>query len=150
MENKFYRQGYSKDGDSVALEDNKVEVFNEWLSKDEKDALDTLKADYSVLKEFKDNYDAAELKAKKDAIFAREEYSVLADNEEFKALIKDAEKFSVEEIETKAKSIFADHVIEVGTFSASVEDVQKPKTIGFNFNKKETKKGPYGNLFKKD
>ena len=150
MENKFYRQGYSKDGDAVSLEDNKVEVFNEWLSKDEKDALDTLKADYSILKEFKDNYDAAELKAKKDEIFARDVYSVLADNEAFKTLVKDAEKFSVEEVEAKVKSIFADHVIEVGAFSASTEDVKTSKTLGLNFNKKESKKSPYGNLFSKD
>ena len=150
MENKFYRQGYSKDGDAVSLEDNKVEVFNEWLSKDEKDALDTLKADYSILKEFKDNYDAAELKAKKDEIFARDVYSVLADNEAFKTLVKDAEKFSVEEVEAKVKSIFADHVIEVGAFSASTEDVKTSKTLGLNFNKKESKKSPYGNLFVKD
>lgn len=150
MENKFYRQGYSKDGDTVSLGEDKVEVFNEWLSKDEKDALETLKADYSVLKEFKDNYDAAELKAKKDEIFAREVYSVLADNEAFKTLVADAEKFSVEEVEAKAKAIFADHVIEVGTFSASTEDVKTTKTLGLNFNKKESKKGPYGNLFAKD
>ena len=29
MEGKFYRQDYSKDGDNVALGENKVEVFNE-------------------------------------------------------------------------------------------------------------------------
>ena len=53
-EYKFFRQGYSKDGDNIALDGEPVEVFNEWLSKEEKDALETLKADYSVLKEFKD------------------------------------------------------------------------------------------------
>ena len=154
QENKFYRRGYTKDGDNVALDDNKVEVFNEWLSKDEKEALDTLKADYSALegkynelKEFKDNYDAAELKAKKDAIFAREEYSVLADNETFKALIADAANYSVEEVEVKAKSIFADHVIETGQFSAPTE-TNKPNTLSFNLAEKETKKKKaYGGLF---
>lgn len=156
-ENKFYRQGYSKDGDNVSLEDNKVEVFNEWLSKEEKDALDALKENYSVLesqynelKAFKDNYDAAELKTQKDAIFAKAEYECLADNEEFKTLISDAEKFSVEEIEAKAKTIFADHIINIGTFSANVEEGKTKKTLAVNFNKKETKKGPYGNLFAKN
>lgn len=154
QENKFYRQGYTKDGDNVALDDNKVEVFNEWLSKDEKEALDTLKSDYSALevkynklKEFKDNYDAAELKAKKDAIFAREEYSVLAEDETFKTLIADAENFSVEEVEVKAKSIFADYVIKTGEFSTQTE-TKKPKTLGFNFEVKENKKKKaYGGLF---
>ena len=149
-ENKYYRRGYSKDGDTVSLMDNKVEVFNEWLSQTEKDALDALKADYASLKSFKENYDAAELKAQKDAIFARGEYSVLAEDEAFKALVADAEKFSVEEVESKAKAIFADYVIKTGTFSAKYDGEKKPKVLGFNFNKKEDKKSPYGNLFKKD
>ena len=156
-ENKFYRQGYTKDGDAVALNENKTEVFNEWLSQAEKDALDTLKenyaaleSQYAVLKEFKDNYDAAELKAQKDAIFAREEYSVLVEDEAFKTLISDAETFSVEEIETKAKAIFADHVIKMGTFSAKNEEESKPKTLGFNFSEKPNKKKTaYGGLFDK-
>lgn len=155
LEGKFYRQDYSKDGKNITLGENKVEVFNEWLSKAEKDALDALKENYSALevkynelKAFKDKYDAAELKAQKDAVFAREEYSVLADDEAFKSLIADAEKFSVEEVEVKAKAIFADHVIKVGTFTAKVDDnAKQSKTIGVNFNKRESKKGPYGNLF---
>ena len=154
QENKFYRQGYTKDGDNVALDDNKVEVFNEWLSKDEREALDTLKADYSALetkynelKEFKDNYDAAELKAKKDAIFAREEYSVLAEDEAFEALKADAEKYSVEELDVKADVIFAKFIKTKGEFSAQTE-AQKSKTLGFNIDAKENKKKKaYGGLF---
>jgi hypothetical protein len=149
-EGKYYRQGYTRDGDNVSLEDNKVEVFSEWLSKEEKDALDALKADYAVLRAFKDNYDAAEIKSQKDAIFAKKEYECLAESEEFNAVVKDAEKFSVEEIESKVKEIFADHVISTGTFSAKTDETKKPKTLSLNFNKKETKKSPYGNLFNKD
>ena len=149
-ENKFYRRGYSKDGDTVSLMDNKVEVFNEWLSKEERDALDTLKSDYASLKAFKENAEAAELKAQKDAICARGEYSVLAEDEAFKALVSDAEKYSVDEVEAKAKAIFADYVIKTGTFSAEDDGEKKPKVLGFNLNKKEYKSGPYGNLFKKD
>lgn len=156
-ENKYYKRGYSKDGDTVSLNEDKVEVFSEWLSQAEKDALDalkenyaTLEAKYNELKTFKDNYEAAELKAKKDAVFARSEYSVLAEDEAFKALVSDAEKYSVDEVEAKAKAIFADYVIKTGTFSAKDDGEKKPKVLGFNFNKKESKSGPYGNLFKKD
>lgn len=154
--NKIYKQDYAVDGENVSLEGDRVEVFEILVTKEEKDALDALKENYAALegkynelKEFKDNYDAAELKSKKDEIFAREEYSVLAEDEAFKTLITDAEKFSIEEVETKAKSIFADYVIKAGDFSAKNEN-SKPKTLGFNFNKKESKKGPYGNLFAKD
>ena len=155
--NKLYKQSYSIDGDNVALSGDRQEMFKMILTESEKLAIDKMREDYAALeakynelKTFKDNYDAAELKAKKDAIFARSEYSVLADDEAFKTLVADAEKFSVEEVEAKAKAIFADYVIKTGTFSAKDNSEKKPNVLGFNFSKKETKSGPYGNLFKKD
>jgi hypothetical protein len=153
--NKIYKQSYAVDGEDVSLDGDRVEVFEILVTKEEKDALDALKENYSALevkynelKEFKDNYDAAELKTKKDAIFSREEYAVLADDEAFKSLVVDAEKFSVEEVESKAKAIFADYVIKTGEFSAKKDDgVKKPKTLGFNFVKDNKKKKAYGSLF---
>lgn len=153
--NKIYKQSYAVDGEDVSLDSDRVEVFEILVTKEEKDALDALKENYSALevrynelKEFKDNYDAAELKTKKDAIFSREEYAVLADDEAFKSLVVDAEKFSVEEVESKAKAIFADYVIKTGEFSAKKDDgVKKPKTVGFNFVKDNKKKKAYGSLF---
>lgn len=154
--NKLYKQSYSIDGDNVTLSGDRQEMFKMILTESEKLAIDKMREDYSALeakynelKTFKDNYEAAELKAKKDAIFARSEYSVLAEDEAFKSLVADAEKFSVEEVEAKAKAIFADYVIKTGEFSAKDDGEKKPKVIGFNFNKKETKSGPYGNLFSK-
>lgn len=153
INNKLYKLGYSVDGENVALEGERQEMFEIIVSESEKLAIDKMREDYSALeskytelKEFKDNYDAAELKAKKDAVFSREEYAVLADDEAFKSLISDSDKFSIEEVEAKAKEIFADHVIKSGTFSKSTDVEQKSKSIGVVFNKKETKK-PYGNLF---
>jgi hypothetical protein len=153
--NKIYKQNYAVDGENVSLDGDRVEVFEILVTKEEKDALDALKENYSALeikynelKEFKDNYDAAELKAKKDAIFAREEYAVLADDETFKSLVADAEKFSVEEVESKAKAIFADYVIKTGEFSAKKDnEAKKPKTVGFNFAKDNKKRKAYGSLF---
>lgn len=154
--NKLYKQSYSIDGDNVALSGDRQEMFKMILTESEKLAIDKMREDYvaleakyNELKTFKDNYDAAELKAQKDAIFARSEYSVLAEDEAFKTLVSDAEKYSVDEVEVKAKAIFADYVIKTGTFSAKDDGEKKPKVLEFNFNKKETKSGPYGNLFSK-
>ena len=147
QENKFYRQGYTKDGDNVALDENKVEVFNEWLSKDEKNALDTLKSDYSALKEFKDSYDAAELKSQKDAVLSKKSYAKLSGVEAFEELKANADNMSVAEVRAQAKMIYADFMEQ--NESEEVEVETKP-VMQFNFNKKETKKSPYGNLFNKD
>ena len=154
--NKIYKQNYAVDGEDVSLDGDRVEVFEILVTKEEKEALDALKENYSALeckynelKEFKDNYDAAELKAQKDAIFVKAEYECLAENEEFATLKADAEKYSIEEISTKADLIFAAHMKSTMEFSATTEEVAKPKVIGFNFNTKERTKKPYGNLFDK-
>ena len=148
MENKFYRRSYSKDGDNVTLDENKVEVFNEWLSQAEKDALDALKADYAALKSFKETYDASVLKTQKIEILDKVEYECLAENVEFAQLRSDMDKFSVEEISTKADLIFAAHMKSKMEFSAKDEDKKKPKVLGFSVEtKNEKKKKAYGKLF---
>ena len=149
-EGKFYRQDYSKDGENVVLGENKVEVFNEWLSQAEKDALDALKADYAILKEFKNNYDAAELKAQKDAIFAREEFASVVKTKAFKKLIEKSAEYTLEECEQRAKDILDECNDYVVNFAANDDGAEKPQMFAFNFNKKESKKGPYGKLFNKD
>lgn len=154
MGDKLYKQSYEVDGDNVSLSGDRQEMFKMILTESEKLAIEKMREDYSVLegkynelKAFKDNYDATELKTKKDAIFTREEYSILAEDEAFKSLIADAEKFSVDEVEAKAKAIFADYVIKTGEFSAK-KDEEKQKTLGFNFTEKENKKKKaYGSLF---
>lgn len=150
MENKCYRQGYTKDGDTISLNDGRVEVFSEWLTKEEIDALNALKSDYAELKAFKENYDAAELKAQKEAILGKAEYECLADSADFAQLNSDMDKYSVDELSTKADLIFAAHMKSTMEFSAKDNSVKKPKTIGINFNRKEDEKSAYGNLFKKD
>lgn len=150
QENKFYRQGYTKDGDIVALDDNKVEVFNEWLSKDEREALDTLKAKYDELNKFKEDAEAAALQAKKDAVFADEKYSNVVNTKAFQKLIENSKDYSVEECAKKADEILDDFSSFAVNFAANT-DVKPQKTIGLNFNAKPSKKkAAYGGLFEKD
>lgn len=152
--NKLYKQSYVVDGDNVSLSGDRQEVFKMILTESEKLAIEKMREDYAALEAkynelqtFKDNYDAAQVKAQKDAIFAREEYSVLAEDEAFKTLMADAAKFSVEEVESKVKSIFADFVIKTGEFSTKKDD-QKMGAMHFSTKSVDkTNKNPYGNLF---
>lgn len=151
---KFYKQGYSIDGDNVSLDGERTELFQMLLTESEKIAVDKLRdnyaeleAKYNELKTFKDSYDAAEQKAAKDAIFADEAYDSIRESDEFKALMNDSEKYSVEEIQNKCDLLFAASV-KKAQFAAKDK---KPHSLGFNFSKKEDKKASaYGNLFKKD
>lgn len=144
----YCKQAYSMDGDNVAFDNEPVEVFPEFVTSDEKAALAALRLEYAELKTFKENIEKQELQAKKDAILNDEKYSTLKDNEKFEQLKKDAENFSIEEVETQAKLIFADAVMEAGNYSASTEHVAKKNTkIGFNFSEKPKKVQAYAGLF---
>lgn len=146
-ESKYYKQSYSKSADNVELTGDAVEVFSTFVTESEKTALDMIRSQYDELKAFKDNYEAEQQKAKKDAIFDNEVYDDIRESDEFKALIKDAAKYSVDEIQNKCDLLFAANVKKM-QFAAKDK---KPHSLGFNFNKKEYKQtSAYGNLFKKD
>ena len=151
---KFYKQGYSIDGENVSLDGERTELFQMLLTESEKLAVDKLRGDYAELeakynelKTFKDNYDAAEIKDKKDSIFADEAYNDIRESDDFKALMNDAENYSVEEIQNKCDLLFAANEKKI-KFAANKN---KSHSISFNFSKKEDKKtSAYGNLFKND
>ena len=145
-----YKQAYKVRKDVVSFSGDPERVYREFVTQAEKDELESMRKNYAELVQFKASVEASELKAQKDAVFARTEYSVLTDDESFKTLISDAEKYSVEEIEIKAKSIFADHVIKLGAFSSKDDNVKKEETIRFNYTQNsDNENNPYGDLFKK-
>ena len=145
-----YKQAYKVRKDVVSLSGDPERVYREFVTQAEKDELENMRKNYAGLVAFKKDIEAKELKAQKDAIFARDEYSILADDEAFKVLVADAEKYSVEEIETKADVIFAKFVKANGEYSAKNEP-NKPNTLSINFNAKPSKKKQaYGGLFEKD
>ena len=144
---KFFRQTYSKDGDNIAFDGDRVEVFNEWLSKAEKDALDELKSNYAELKAFKDSYDATALRAEKDAVFASAEYDEIRESNEFKALMSNMDAYSVDELKVHADLLFAASMKKKYNFEA-----KQPKkgAVSMNFNvEPDKKKEAYAGLFNK-
>lgn len=154
--NKIYKQNYAVDGENVSLEGDRVEVFEILVTKEEKEALDALQSNYTALEgkynelvEFKANTEAGQLQAQKDAVFAREEFASIVETKSFKKLVENSKDYSVEECEQRAKDILEDFNSFAANFSAQGE-TQKPKVLGFNFSKDNTKKSkPYGSLFDK-
>jgi len=151
--NKLYKIGYTVDGENVALEGERQEMFELIVSESEKMAIEKMREDYSALeskynelKAFKDNYDASQVKAEKEAIFNSAEYADIKDSDEFKALISDMDKYSVEEIKTKADLLFAASMKKKFNFAS--EKQEKKKSVGLNFNAQpDDKKQAYHGLF---
>lgn len=141
---KYYKQSYSKNEDNVELSGDPVEVFSTFVTESEKTALDMIRSQYEELKAFKDNVEKQELKVQKDAILESAEYAEIKDSEEFKALVADAEKYSVDELKVKADLIFAAAMKKKFNFKANLEK----KSVGINFNAKPNKKKQaYAGLF---
>ena len=105
-----------------------------------------LEAKYNELVQFKADTEAAALQAKKDAIFADEKYSKVAETKAFKKLVENSAEYSIEECEQKADDILDDFSTYAVNFAAT-EETNKPQVLGFNVDTKKPKKKAYGNLF---
>ena len=75
---KIYRQGYKKDDDNVEFIGERIELFQERLTKEEKEALDNMRSNYSLLEEqvsalteFKEQKLAEERKEAEESLFTQ-------------------------------------------------------------------------------
>lgn len=154
--NKIYKLGYSVDGENVALEGERQEMFELIVSESEKMAIEKMREDYAALeskynelKAFKDNYDASVLKADKEAVLNSAEYAEIADSDEFKALVSEMDNYSVDELKVKADLLFAASMKKKFNFKANKPE--KKSSVGINFNAKPNKKKQaYAGLFAND
>ena len=143
-DSKYYKQSYSKTGEDVSLSGDAVEVFTEFVTESEKTALDMIRSQYDELKAFKDQDEAEQLKAQREEILESAEYEEIKDTDEFKSLVADVDKYSVDELKVKADLLFADAMKKKFNFAAQPN---KQHSVGVNLNAKPSKKGTYGNLF---
>ena len=143
-----YKQAYKVRKDVVSFNGDPERVYREFVTQAERDELENMRKNYAELKAFKEDVEAKELKAQKDAVFEKAEYECLVGDDAFNELKNNADNYSVEELQTKADLCFASYVKAVGTFSAKNE-TKKTKTLPMNFNENKEDKRPYGNLFEK-
>ncbi len=150
--NKLYKMSYTVDGENVALEGDRQEMFELIVSESEKMAIEKMREDYSALeikynelKAFKDNYDASVLKADKEVILSSVEYAEIAESDEFKTLVSEMDKYSVDELKIKADLLFAASMKKKFSFEAKPE---KKSSVGVNFSAMpDKKKQAYAGLF---
>lgn len=114
---RHYKQNYKVENDEYSLVGDRIQVYEQFLTQEEIDELAKMKANYASLVEYKANAEKAEFESKRNEILADSRYEVIKDTEEYKALMQDAEKYSLEELETKLKLIIADFALGNGNFS---------------------------------
>lgn len=103
-----YKQNYKEENGEFTLTGDRVRVYEQFLTQEEIDTLESMKSEFSVLKEFKSNVEKADFEAKKNELIEDSRFDSIRETEEFKKVISEAEKYSLEELETQFKLIFAD------------------------------------------
>lgn len=152
--NKHFRQTYTQDGDNFILTGDRVEVFVNYLTKEQEEELANIKSSYSELVEYKTNIENEKAHAEKEAVLTEEKYSVLYqkndkgefENEAYAKLYAEMDNYSVEDLSKELKAVFSDYVTSVGTYSAKEPETKPFKKISFGTMVTKPKKR-YGNLF---
>lgn len=146
---KIYKQTYSKEGENITFSGERTELFKELLTASEKAQLEDMRQNYAALSKFKSDFEKSETDAKKEAILTDETYAQLSEFEDFKKLITDADKYSVEEIQEKADLALGKYVKSVGKYEFQTKTVptKTVKRVTMATKEPDTFQKPYGGMF---
>lgn len=148
----FYSQKFTTENDVVAFEGERVEVFAEYVTADEKAELETMRANYSSISEKLAAYEEAESIADKMTVFDDKAYQNYLDTNEFKSLmaVENIKKFTKEELTEKADAALGKVLKTTKAFAMSVEEKHtENKPSFFSFAKHEPETSFLDGLLKK-
>ena len=149
----YFGQKYTKDGDTVAFDGERYELFNMFLTASEKAQLESMRSNYSSIEAELNKYKEAEAYADKMTVFEDESYSNYLETDEFKELMSEdnVKKFTKEELQEKADAALGKLVKKNKTFAFSTEkkDDKKKSPSFFAFAKQETDSSFLDSLLKK-
>lgn len=138
-----YRQSYKVKNDNYTLIGDRVEVYKKYMTQDEINTLESLKANYAELEQYKASKEAEEAHAERMSVLT--DYSTIEATDEFKALVENIDSYSVEEISEKADAIVGKYARQGMQFSFE-EKKSTAKKIGI-INKEPKNPKSYAGLF---
>lgn len=143
---KAYKQSYKREDDNFSLTGDRVEVYSNWLTKEEEAAIAELRSNYSLIESELNTYKLAEENANKDALFTSTDYSAIAESEEFTSLAKDHAEFSLDELKNKLDGMLLDFA-KSGNLKFNVADENKSTgKTGLPIKTPSKKNSRYGTL----
>lgn len=145
---KHFKQEFSVKKDIYSLKGDRVQVYAQYLTADQIAQLDKMKSDFSAIESELNEYKFKELHSAREAVLASEDYSVMADFDEFKELKANMDNYSVEELTNKADLIYAKFM--KSNYSNFATNTSKKRSVVFmtSGSNGEEEKLPYGGLFK--
>lgn len=153
-EEAIYDQKYSKDGDNLAFEGDRVHLNREYLTDNELVALNEMRSNYEKFEEIQTKLEKYESEPKKMEILESEAYAQISETEEFIEFKKKESHFdlSVKEVEAKADEMLLAYA-KGNKLEFSVKEESSKKTVDMKIlpvNKKRSSgknKSRYGGIF---
>lgn len=146
----YYKQSFAKNGDDVSFSGEPVEVFVTILTKEEKDAVESQRANYAAmeaelgeLRTYKQENIANQEMAEKQEVMLKWSEN-LKNNEKYEELKTKLDEYTAVELDRECKCIFAD---SKATFNFSQKNTDDGIVRIAVENTPETDNSPYGNLF---
>lgn len=146
---KIYRQAYTKDGDNVAFDGERIELFRELLTAGEKAELESMRSNYSSISEELKKYQAAEENEKKDKLFESDDYKGIAETEQFAELKENHAEISLDELTSKLDEMLLSYAKSGSITFSATESGKTPTKKKLIDPKKKTHRDIYGGLFSK-
>lgn len=139
----YYKQAYTKENDTVAFDGERQEVFADFVTADEKTALEEMRSNYSSISERLAAYEEAESIADKMTVFEDQAYSKYLETDEFKKImdVENVKKFTKDELIEKADAALGKVVKATKTFAMNTEEKhkeEKPSFFAFAKHEQET------------
>lgn len=136
---KIYRQGYKKEEDIVSFVGERIELFQYRLTKEEKEAIDIMRNNYSALeeevialREYQAIKFAEERKESEQNLFSQFD-DKLQGIPEYEKLKETASEFKIKDLEKECYVILG---IQSANFSAKPKDKNKNDKVKLDFSKK--------------
>ena len=151
---RYFKQSYMDENDTYTLTGDRVEVYAEFVTKDELNELNDMRSNYSTVVNELNQYKYNEEFADKMTVFEDEAYTDYLETDEFKTLMskETVDKYSKEELAEKADAILGKFVKSTKTFSYTENKTKKPiaSVKVFSDVNKTRKPSRYGDLFKNE
>ena len=151
---RYFKQSYTDENDTYTLTGDRVEVYAEFVTKDELNELNDMRSNYSTVVNELNQYKYNEEFADKMTVFEDEAYTDYLETDEFKALMskETVDKYSKEKLAEKADATLGKFVKSTKTFSYTENKTKKPiaSVKVFSDVNKTRKPSRYGDLFKNE
>lgn len=136
---KIYRQEYKNENDNISFEGERIELFQERLTKEEKEALDKMRSNYSILEEevitlrdFQQNIFAEQRKQAEESLFSQFDEKLVG-IPEYEKLKETASEFELDDLQKECYVILG--IQSANNFSKS-KDKNKNDKVKLDFSKK--------------